>query len=279
MSPVCYRHPDRPTGRSCTRCGKPACPECLVPASVGSHCVDCVKAAMPPASERIRRWNATSGGNLATTVLMAINIAVFVVGVIASKGSSLNSGNDSFSDRFVLDLPAIFHGEYRRLLTSGFLHFGLIHLAFNMFALFQLGRALESGLGRARFAAVYLASLFAGSAGVLVLQKISGPSGYNPTAGASGAIFGLLGCLAVGMRARGISVMRSGLGATLLINLVITFSVPGISIGGHLGGLIGGAICGAILLSPRPVVSKQLTQLMPLLVGAASVVIAIAVSR
>jgi membrane associated rhomboid family serine protease len=234
---------------------------------------------MPPAAERIRRWNATSGGNLATTVLMGINIAVFVVGVIASKGSSLSGGNDRFSDRFVLDLPDIFNGEYWRLLTSGFLHFGLIHLAFNMFALFQLGRGLEGGLGRARFVGVYLASLLAGSAGVMVLQKISGPSGYNPTAGASGAIFGLLGCLALGMRARGVSIMRSGLGATLLINLVITFSIPGISIGGHLGGLIGGAICGALMLSPRPIVSKQLAQLAPLFVGVGSIIIAILASR
>jgi membrane associated rhomboid family serine protease len=234
---------------------------------------------MPPAAERIRRWNATSGGNLATTVLMGINIAIFIVGVVVSKGSSLNRSNDSFSDRFVLDLPDIFNGEYWRLLTSGFLHFGLIHLAFNMFALFQLGRALESGLGRARFVGVYLASLFAGSAGVMVLQKIGGPSQYIATAGASGAIFGLLGCLALGMRARGISVMRSGLGATLLINLVITFSIPGISIGGHVGGLIGGAICGALMLSPRPVVSKQLTQLAPLLVSVASIIIAIVASR
>jgi membrane associated rhomboid family serine protease len=237
-----------------------------------------VKAAMPPAAERIRRWNATSGGNLATTALMAINIAVFVVGVIASKGSSLgNNGRSSLLENGALYLPDIRRNEFWRLITSGFLHFGVVHLAFNMFALFQLGRALEPGLGRGRFVGVYLASLLSGSAMVLLMDRAGFQSG-SLTAGASGAVFGLMGCLALGMRARGISVMRSGLGATLLINLFLTLQF-GFSFGGHLGGFIGGAICGAILLSPRPVVSKQFTQLAPLLVGVASVVIAIAVSR
>jgi membrane associated rhomboid family serine protease len=233
---------------------------------------------MPPAAERIRRWNATRGGNLATLTLMGINIAVFVVGVIASKGSSLgNNGRSSLLENGGLYLPDIRNNEFWRLLTSGFLHFGVVHLAFNMFALFQLGRALESGLGRARFVGVYLASLLSGSAMVLVMDRAGFQSG-SLTAGASGAVFGLMGCLALGMRARGVSIMRSGLGATLLINLFLTLQF-GFSFGGHLGGFIGGAICGALLLSPRPVVSKQLTQMAPLLVGVASIIIAVAVSR
>lgn len=212
-------------------------------------------------------------------VLIALNVAVFIVGAIASKGTSLSSSRDSFSDRFVVKLPYIADGQYWRLITSGFLHFGVLHIAMNMFALFQLGRALENGLGRSRFVGVYFASLLAGSAGVIVVQRISGPSGYSATAGASGAIFGLLGCLALGMRARGISIMKSGLGITLLINLAITVGIPGVSLGGHLGGFIGGMICGAVLLSARPIVSKKLTQLTPLLVGVASIVIAIAAAR
>ena len=212
-------------------------------------------------------------------VLIALNVAVFIVGAIASKGTSLSSSRDSFSDRFVVALPYIADGQYWRLITSGFLHFGVLHIAMNMFALFQLGRALENGLGRSRFVGVYFASLLAGSAGVIVVQRISGPSGYSATAGASGAIFGLLGCLALGMRARGISIMKSGLGITLLINLAITVGIPGVSLGGHLGGFIGGMICGAVLLSARPIVSKKLTQLTPLLVGVASIIIAIAAAR
>lgn len=212
-------------------------------------------------------------------VLIALNVAVFIVGAIASKGTSLSSSRDSFSDRFVVALPYIADGQYWRLITSGFLHFGVLHIAMNMFALFQLGRALENGLGRSRFVGVYFASLLAGSAGVIVVQRISGPSGYSATAGASGAIFGLLGCLALGMRARGISIMKSGLGITLLINLAITVGIPGVSLGGHLGGFIGGMICGAVLLSARPIVSKKLTQLTPLMVGVASIIIAIAAAR
>lgn len=212
-------------------------------------------------------------------VLIALNVAVFIVGAIASKGTSLSSSQDSFSDRFVVALPYIADGQYWRLITSGFLHFGVLHIAMNMFALFQLGRALEGGLGRSRFVGVYLASLLAGSAGVIVVQRISGPSGYSATAGASGAIFGLLGCLALGMRARGISIMKSGLGITLLINLAITVGIPGVSLGGHLGGFIGGMICGAVLLSARPILSKKLTQLTPLMVGVASIIIAIVAAR
>ena len=240
-----------------------------------------MKAAQPPTTERIRRWNATHSGNLATTALIAINVLVFVIGAAVSGGDALLGGGrvDSFHQRWALVLPLVQDGEYWRLLTSGFLHFGIIHLALNMWALFQLGRALENTLGRARFVGVYFASLLAGSAAVLVLQRIGGESSWSFTAGASGAIFGLLGCLAAGMRARGISVMRSGIGATLLINLVITLTIPGISIGGHVGGLIGGAICGALLLSPRPSVSKQVANLAPVLVSVASIILAVAVSR
>ena len=233
---------------------------------------------MPPAAERIRRWNATSGGNLATSTLMGINVAVFVIGVILSKGQTLgNNGRSSLLDNGGLDLFDIQANEFWRLFTSGFLHFGVMHLAFNMFALFQLGRALEAGLGRSRFVGVYLASLLSGSAMVLVMDRAGFQSG-SLTAGASGAVFGLMGCLAWGMRARGISVMRSGLGATLLINLFLTLQF-GFSFGGHLGGFIGGGICGALMLSARPTVSKQLAKMAPLLVSVASVVIAIAVSR
>jgi membrane associated rhomboid family serine protease len=278
VSPVCYRHPDRPTGRACTRCGKPACPDCLVAASVGSHCLDCVKAALPPPAERLRRWNATQGGDLATKALIAINVAVFVAGIATDGGSALLDGSGSIIDRFALSLFDINHGEYWRLVTSGFVHLSLIHLALNMWALFQLGRALEGLLGRSRFVAVYFASLLAGSAVVLLFDRLGFRAG-GLTAGASGAIFGLLGCLAAVMKSRGMSVMRSGIGVTLLINAVITLGIPHVSIGGHVGGFIGGAICGWLLLSPRPPVPRNIARLAPPIVAIASVIIAVAVSR
>jgi membrane associated rhomboid family serine protease len=134
-------------------------------------------------------------------------------------------------------------GQWWRLLTAGFLHSGILHLGFNMAALFVFGPPLEARLGRTRFAALYLASLLAGSLGALLVSP------DRLTVGASGAIFGLLGAIIVGQRASGIRA--SGMIPLLIINLVFTVAVPGISIGGHLGGLAGGVICGAILYNRR----------------------------
>ena len=249
MSDRCARHPDREGGRRCTRCGRPACSECLVQASVGSHCVDCARAARPDLKSRARLLNARQA-TLVTYVLMAINIAVFVA-ISVGDPDTLMSGNikaspGSFGQddiglaRFFLD-----QGEWYRLITSGFLHFGFIHLAFNMFLLYQLGQLLEPATGRVRFLLLYFAALMAGSAGAMLLQ----PDAFH--GGASGAVFGLMGAAAVGMHRRGINIFSTGLGTTLLLNLVLTFSISGISIGGHLGGIIGGAIAGWFMLAPN----------------------------
>ena len=129
-------------------------------------------------------------------------------------------------------------------MTSGFLHFGIIHLAFNMLLLFQLGQVLEPVIGRVRFGLLYFAALLAGSAGALILQ----PNAIH--GGASGAVFGLMGAAFVGMRSRGVNPFSTGLGTTLLINLFVTFTIPGISIGGHIGGILGGAAAGWVVLAP-----------------------------
>jgi membrane associated rhomboid family serine protease len=133
------------------------------------------------------------------------------------------------------------HQPYR-LFTSAFLHDGILHIAFNMWFLFVLGPLLERGIGRWNFLAIYLASLFAGSFGALLFQP------QVPTVGASGALFGLLGALIVIANARGISIWQSGLGATLVINIVFSLTVADISIGGHVGGFVGGALCGRLYL-------------------------------
>ena len=247
---VCYRHPNRPTGRVCTRCGRPACPDCLRQASVGSHCLECVKAAQPAGVEKVRRWAA---GNLdiATRSIIAVNIAVFVVGVVMSKGNALlgdtltplhrqgalfapsyQFGTGSPTYRGVAD------GGYWRLVTSGFLHLGLLHVGLNMWALRNLGPTVERLLGTRRFLLVYFASLVGGSAGALLVSP------NVPTVGASGAIFGLFGLLAATLHRQGVNPFRTSIGTFLLLNLAITFTIPGISIGGHLGGLAVGAVCG-----------------------------------
>lgn len=229
---MCAFHSDRETGRSCTRCGRPACSQCLVDAPVGSHCRACVADSRPPMTERMRRLNATSGP-VVTKLLVAISLAVFAA--TSLQGLVPGSGLDVPG---VLGLfgPAVAAGDWYRLVSSGFVHFGLFHLGFNMLALYRFGGTMEPELGRTRFLALYVASLLAGSLGALLADPLA------LTAGASGAMFGLIGASAVTLRRQGISVWQSDIGGLLLINLVFTFAIPGISIGGHLGGLVGGAI-------------------------------------
>lgn len=234
----CFHHPDRETGRACTRCGRPACTECLHDAPVGSHCWECIKAARPPTAQRVQRWNA-SAGPIVTKVLLGINVLVFLPTL---NQSGFNQTGNDIASRLALFGPAVHSGEWYRLITSGFVHYGLLHVASNMVLLYAMGTMLEPALGRVRFAALYFSALLAGSFGVLVISPLA------LTAGASGAVFGLVGAAAIGLRQRGISVWQSGLGVLLVINLVFTFAVPGISIGGHLGGLAGGAAAGAFML-------------------------------
>jgi membrane associated rhomboid family serine protease len=236
---TCFHHKDRETGRSCTRCGRPACADCLIQAAVGSHCFECVRAARPPAKERQRRWNATAGP-LVTKVLIGINAVVFA---LTFGGSGAGLGGDVES-HLVLFGPAVSDGEWWRLVTSGFVHFGIIHIAFNMVLLYRLGDMLEPALGRIRFTILYFAGLLGGSAGALILSPNAS------TAGASGAVFGLMAAFLFANRQGTLNVRDPGIGGLLAINLVLTFAVSGVSIGGHLGGLVGGVVAAAVLWSP-----------------------------
>lgn len=245
--PRCYRHPNMPSGRSCTRCGRPACGDCLQAVAIGSQCPDCIKASRPTATVRAKDWNASQDA-LITRIIMALNVSVFVW-VLIGDTSSAGFGSSVSSREVNLGLNKLllsFNHEWYRLITSGFLHFGILHIAMNMYLLFQLGKLLEAPLGRVRFGLLYFASLLGGSLGVLVLEGSS--TGLH--GGASGAVFGLMGAAAIGMQRRGINIFQTGLGATLVINLLLTFTIPGISIGGHIGGIVMGAICGSIMLSP-----------------------------
>ena len=256
----CFRHPNRVGGRRCTRCGRAACPECLVQASVGSHCVECAKAARPDLRTRARWWQASKPAIVAY-VLIGLNVAAFVVGGAIYGGGNLLDGSGggehlrfALSKAFVdgrvtqVRLPdgSIYVSggeEWYRLVTSGFLHYGLLHLALNMWFLYLLGNLMEPQLGRGRFTALYLTSLLGGSAGALLIDQ-------GLTAGASGAIFGLLGAYAVGMWQHGVNPFGTQIGTLLLINLGLTFFIGGISIGGHLGGLVAGSLCGFVVLAP-----------------------------
>ncbi|MEU6573196.1 rhomboid family intramembrane serine protease [Streptomyces sp. NPDC046805] len=263
--PGCYRHPDRETGIRCTRCERPICPECMVSASVGFQCPDCVRggasrpggagsgegfgAAPPPAAAQPR---TIAGGTVAadprrvTKVLIGLNLALFLV--------QLSLG-DTFTDHFALigrayvpqlhGLEGVAEGQYYRMLTAMFLHGGYLHILFNMLSLWWIGGPLEAALGRARYLALYFISGLAGGA---LSYLLAAPN--QPSLGASGAIFGLFGATAVLLRRLNYD-MRPVI-ALLVINLIITFGVPGIAWQAHIGGLVAGVITGyAMVHAPR----------------------------
>ncbi|MCB1005416.1 MAG: rhomboid family intramembrane serine protease [Acidimicrobiales bacterium] len=240
---VCYRHPDRRAGVSCQRCGRPICPSCMVQASVGFHCPDCVQTSGAQVYDRARL--ARMAAPYATYTLIAINVAVFLIDLF-SGGNVLRGGSFGvLGERGALtaaiqyrdgELGGVAFGEWWRIVTGGFLHAGFMHLAFNMYALYILGSQLEGVLGRAKFVMLYVTALLAGSFAVLLIDPRA------VTVGASGAIFGLFGVAFVFQRQTGIDPWRSGVGALIGINLVLTFAIPGISISGHIGGLVGGAL-------------------------------------
>jgi membrane associated rhomboid family serine protease len=205
----------------------------MTPTPVGMRCPECARDRT-----KVRTVSTPSNLPSVTQTLIIINVAVFVAELIA--GSSVGgSVGGSVMQHGALFGPAIhINHEYWRLVTSGFLHYGFLHILFNMIFLYFVGQQLEPAIGHMNFLAVYLASLVAGSFGALLFT----PDAL--TAGASGALFGVFGALLVVARARGISIWQSGLGMVLVINLVFTVSVSGVSIGGHLGGLVAGVICG-----------------------------------
>ncbi len=175
---------------------------------------------------------------IATQALIVINVAIWV-GMYLYSRSHPDAVGDQFGDSIGLYAYALrTDHEYWRVISSGFLHFGIFHLAMNCWALYNLGSLMERVSGRLHFVALYFSSMAAGALGALILSPNS------LTGGASGAIFGLLGASVMEMKSRGVPFMQSPLAGMLLINLVITFGIPGISIGGHVGGLAGGLIVG-----------------------------------
>jgi len=239
----CYRHGDRRSGVVCQRCDRPICGDCMTQASVGFHCPECTSRG----GQRVIH-GPVAFDPVVTKVLVALNVAASL-GALVWGGSLGRIGGRPFAE-FALFAPLVDRGEYHRIFSSALLHDGLIHLAFNMWALWVMGPMLERLFGARRFVALYGASLLGGAFGALLLSPLS------PAVGASGAVFGLFGAAAVVQRSAGFSIWQSGIGPILAINLLITFAVPQISIGGHLGGLLVGiAVAGifvAVLRARRP---------------------------
>jgi membrane associated rhomboid family serine protease len=219
----------------------------MTPTSVGMRCPEC---AREKTKVRNMRDISVPGTWSATNILIGINVIVFLAEV--ASGVTLG-GNDSgtvfyhgalfgpaISGFNQYTLPAGIGGthQYWRLLTSGFMHEGLIHIALNMMSLWFVGRSLEPAIGKKYFVGIYMASLFAGSFGSLLFEPMAA------TVGASAAIFGVFGALIMVAHARRIPLWQTGLIPILLFNLVFTASDSNISLGGHLGGLIAGLITG-----------------------------------
>ena len=211
---------------------------------VGMRCPEC-------ASDRTRVRSGVSAGvgalggetPWATYILIAVNVAAFVAELGSGAGAtSIGVGSTLIADGAVFG-PGIEDGEYYRLITGGFLHAGFIHVALNMFVLFILGRLLEPAIGTPRFVVLYFVSLLAGSFGALLLDP------DIPTVGASGAVYGLMGAAIVIARQRGAQQIVQEIGIWLGLNLLLSFTVNGISVGGHLGGLLGGTLAALIIVA------------------------------
>jgi len=218
-------------------------------ASVGFHCPECTRSG---AQKVYRGPAAMRTAPVLTQVLIGLNVAVFLLMVVLDGPETLQGSAGTIHVRLGLIASAFFrgeligvaHGEWYRMITSGFLHFGLIHLLFNMYDLWILGSATEAMAGRARLATAYGVAVLAGSLGALILSPDS------LTAGASGGVFGLMGFILVVQRIQGLPFRDSPLIGVLVLNLLITFGISSISVGGHIGGLMGGAAAGFALSSP-----------------------------
>jgi membrane associated rhomboid family serine protease len=227
---TCYRHPSRETGVACSNCGRPICPDCMTPTPVGMRCPECSRQ-----KTQVRTLSTMQAAPTVTMALIVINAVAF----LASGQFGIGSGSTSNSvfAHGALYGPLIDQKhEYWRLVTSGFLHAGFIHIAFNMYLLYVLGRMLEPVLGNVKFALIYGVALLFGAFGALLLQPTA------VTVGASGAIFGLMGAAFFEFRARGIDPFEAGIGGLILLNLAFSFVLSNISIGGHIGGLVGGSL-------------------------------------
>jgi membrane associated rhomboid family serine protease len=271
-TPACYLHPKREALLRCSRCERPICGDDAIEAPVGYQCPKCAEGGAP-----VRRLVDAANEAPVTRAL------VYVIGGIYLLTLAVPGIVEVFGLRPILLAPggpealaaapwytpsrlALLFGEPWLLITSAFLHAGLVHVGFNGLLLWQLGHMLEPVLGRMRFASLYLAGLAGGGLGVVLVswlatlagvadfglvQRVLGGNPFQITIGASGAVFGLMGAAMVNLRARGINPWKSSIGTLVLLNLAITLFIPQVSVGGHVGGLLGGALAGKLLMVGR----------------------------
>jgi membrane associated rhomboid family serine protease len=233
---ACYRHPGRETNVSCASCDRPICPDCMTVTPVGMRCPECARERT-----RVTSGVGAAGRSEAPVTFTLIGICVLAFFAVVAGGGNLGRGGGPVTREGGLFGPLVADGEVYRIVTSAFLHAGVFHLAVNMFVLFILGRLLEPAIGSLRFAGIYAVAVLAGSFGALLLDPNS------LTVGASGGIFGLMAATFLIARDRGLDQLATQIGLFIVLNLIITFSIPQISIGGHLGGLIGGGAAALVM--------------------------------
>ncbi|MGW6415081.1 rhomboid family intramembrane serine protease [Streptomyces sp. NPDC055055] len=241
--PRCYRHPDTETGIRCTRCEKPICPRCMISASVGFQCPDCVRSGSgtghaPDANQprTLAGGRVASDDRLVTKILIGINLAVYLAVLVFG---------DRLVDELVLigyaynpflgEVVGVADGEWYRLLTSTVLHQEVWHILFNVIGLWVIGGIVEPELGRIRYAVLCLLS---GLSGSVLAYLVAAPN--QPSLGASGVVYGLIGAWVVLARRR-----RHDMRPVVLfvaLSLLMTFTRPGISWEAHVGGLVAGAL-------------------------------------
>lgn len=257
--PACYRHPDRPTRLRCSSCGRPICAECSVDAPVGQKCPECARSTTRVINGRA----AVTAMPPVTAALLAINIGVFVLGyVLPSIDNWLAQAN-----------ALVYAGEWWRLVTGAFVHAGLLHIFFNMYALYLFGPQIERQVGSGPFAALYGAALLWGSTFFLLMV----PGGV--AVGASGAIFGLFGAwIAASYRIRHTAAGKrlfQQLIVLLVINMALPLFMPSVAWQAHAGGLLAGLVVVALWQKVRaPKGAARLRTTIAGAVGAVALVVA-----
>jgi membrane associated rhomboid family serine protease len=245
---VCYRHPNEVTRVHCTRCGRPICPDCMIPAPVGFHCPECVEQARREFRQGPGR--AFRGGVSVTKALLVAIVAMFAYEVVTEPRSLMDPTQQHLFELGGLFPPAVADGQYWRLFTAMFLHAGLFHIGFNAYALYLFGTSVESSFGRVQMALIYFVAGFLASAASYAF----GPCGFNGCfvgVGASGAIFGIFGAfIAFNYRRRHLALASANLrmaATLLLLNLLLAFGFGGrIDWRAHLGGLVAGVLTGVV---------------------------------
>jgi membrane associated rhomboid family serine protease len=242
---VCYRHPSVQTRVHCTRCERPICPDCMIQAPVGFQCPECVAEARREFKRGPGR--ALRGGVGVTQALLVVIVGVFLLEVVKGGPGSLLTGP---SQQVLFDLgamfpPAIADGQFWRLFTAIFLHAGLLHLAFNAYALWLFGRQVETAYGRTWMLLIYVVSGFLASVASYAFGPIQALG-----VGASGAIFGIFGAfIAYNYRRRHLALAAANLRMAMtliLLNLLLAFGFARIDWRAHLGGLIAGFLAGYV---------------------------------